>query len=162
MIDQKRILTLNIRKYLKERGTTLKNFAKELGYENPNSFQNIMTGSTNPSWKLLTTLCDVTNIPLSEWFKPDAEIYGIEKEEKTDKNEFLSQLKAYQEETKEEPNDKVKVIFGEENYVEFNGRKLPTSEIDWNNLSAPYGDIIVTVDVLVDSIEKQHGTTNKR
>jgi hypothetical protein len=102
-------------------------------------------------------LCNATNIPLQDWFTPDAEIFGLETEENN--NDFLTDLKAYQQEQTED--DKVKVIFGkDERYIEFNNKKIPTSDFDFSNITAKYGEIVLTVDVLVDVIEKRHGTTN--
>ncbi len=161
MIDQKRILTLNIRKYMQANGIKMKNMAEKMGFKTTQSLQNILTGSANPSWVSLIALCNATNVPLQDWFSPDAEIFGLEKPEaqEANNNDFLSDLKAYQQEQTED--DKVKVIFGkDERYIEFNNKKIPTSDFDFSNITAKYGEIVLTVDVLVDVIEKRHGTTN--
>lgn len=158
MIDQSRILTLNIRKYMKAHGITKKNMSEKLGYQSPMSLHNMLTGNSNPSWNALMALCNATNIPLKDWFTPDAEIFGLETEENN--NDFLTDLKAYQQEQTED--DKVKVIFGkDERYIEFNNKKIPTSDFDFSNITAKYGEIVLTVDVLVDVIEKRNGITDK-
>lgn len=155
MIDQKRILTLNIRKYMQTNGLRMRSMAEKMGFKTQQSLQNLLTGNANPSWLSLMALCNSTGVPLEKWFAPDEEIFGIEKEETADENEFLSQLKAYRKPI--EYKDDVKVVFGKDDrYIEFNGRRLPTGDFNWNNLSAEYGEIAITVDLLVDSIEKKH------
>lgn len=159
MIDQKRILTLNIRKYMQANGIKMKNMAEKMGFKTAQSLQNILTGNANPSWVSLIALCNATNVSLDKWFSPDEEIFGLEKSEETN-NDFLADLKAYQQEQAED--DKVKVIFDkDERYIEFNNKKIPTSDFDFSNITAKYGEIVLTVDVLVDVIEKRHGTTDK-
>jgi len=158
MIDQKRILTLNIRKYMQANGIKMKNMAEKMGFKTTQSLQNILTGSANPSWVSLIALCNATNISLDKWFSPDEEIFGLETEENN--NDFLSDLKAYQKEQAED--DKIKVIFGkDERFIEFNNKKIPTSDFDFSNITAKYGEIVLTVDILVDVIEKRNGITDK-
>lgn len=159
MIDQSRILTLNIRKYMKAHGIRQQTMAEKMGYKSSVSLYNMLTGNSNPSWVALMALCNATNISLQDWFTPDAEIFGPEKPEENN-NDFLSDLKAYQNEQTED--DKVKVIFGkDERYIEFNNKKIPTSDFDFSNITAKYGEIVLTVDVLVDVIEKRNGITDK-
>ena len=84
-----------IKQVLKEKNVTVSALSALIDITQPN-MSSIITGKVNPSIDTLEKIANALNVPISELFKPESELYGLiqykEKTYKIDSDQALQTL----------------------------------------------------------------------